>query len=126
MGSKAPTKLSSRQTGAATSSPYTQRHSATALDGNQPANAHGNLRKEQSSPAVIQGGDGSLVKQVVSASGQGCAAVVPAGTSTGHDSVQARSSTIWRTRSVRSKAESYCILSLKGNSQRGVTVQVGG
>jgi hypothetical protein len=82
------------------------------------------LRQEQSSPAVISGaaGNGSLIKQVVSASGQGCAAVV-----VGNEGApSARSGVmIWRTRSVRSKAESYCILHLKGASQRGVTVQVG-
>lgn len=83
------------------------------------------LRKEKSSPAVVQGIQGHLVKQLVSASGQGCAAVVQAGNSTGHESAQSRSAVIWRTRSVRSKTESYCMLHLKNASQRGVTVQVG-
>lgn len=83
------------------------------------------LRKEQSSPAVVQGSHGHLVKQLVSASGQGCAAVVQAGNSTGHESAQTRSAVIWRTRSVRSKTESYCMLHMKNASQRGVTVQVG-
>lgn len=75
---------------------------------------------------IAGAGDGSLIKQVVSASGQGCAAVVVMPAAGGSEGVPAaRSATIWRTRSVRSKAESYCILHLKGASQHGVTVQVG-
>lgn len=85
------------------------------------------LRKEQSSPAVIQHTDahGSLLKQVVTASGQGCAAAVAhsSNSSTGGHT-PSRNAAIWRTRSVRSKAESYCILHLKGCSNRGITVQV--
>lgn len=79
-------------------------------------------RHSVSHPPVVQGAAaGDLVKQLVSASGQGCAAVVPAGHPA--DGTQARGN-VWRTRSVRSRAESYCILSLKGASQRGVTIQV--
>ncbi len=117
MASRTPAK---QQRVYASGSPLPRRHS---LNNGLEGSGSGVLRKEQSSPAVmIQGGTG-LVKQVVSASGQGCAAVVPAG----HEAPQARTTaTIWRTRSVRSKAESYCILSLKGASQRGVTIQVSG
>lgn len=133
MASRTPTKQQGRQhqTAAAFASPLNskdRRHSVNAppLQGEPSTVA---LRQEQSSPAVITGaGDGSLIKQVVSASGQGCAAVVvvPAAGGGSEGAPSARSGpTIWRTRSVRSKAESYCILHLKGASQRGVTVQVG-
>ena len=107
------------------SSPATssnRRHSLSLVDDGA---VLGVLRQEQSSPAVVQqtGAPGSLLKQVVSASGQGCAAAV-ANSSPAHGAVQQRGATIWRTRSVRSKAESYCILHLKGCSSRGIVVQV--
>ncbi|WIA33013.1 hypothetical protein OEZ86_006170 [Tetradesmus obliquus] len=76
------------------------------------------LRQEQSSPAVVQpAGDCSLLKAVVSASGQGAPALLHAA---GNNSNKA----IWRSRSVRNKLESYAILQLKGKSNRDVTVQV--
>jgi hypothetical protein len=132
----------------------THRHS---LDGKQGSPAPSKrdvtgLRKEQSSPAVVQhAGDCSLLKAVVSASGQGAPALLnaPAGGQTNKP--------IWRSRcvpaalvcltlaacscvsgrqhcsdcchccpcrSVRNKLESYAILQLKGQSNRDVTVQV--
>lgn len=111
---------------AAAASPFRDRRASLNTPVLETSAPGGILRKEQSSPAVIQHGDvqGSLVKQVVSASGQGCAAAVLAGNSTSHGGVQPRTATIWRTRSVRSKAESYCILHLKSCSNRGITVQV--
>jgi hypothetical protein len=130
----------------------TQRHSLDAKQGS-PAPVRRDvtgLRQEQSSPAVVQQtGDCSLLKAVVSASGQGAPALL---NSAGSHTNKA----IWRSRcvfagaspermccwlpsssplllkllllmpcrSVRNKLESYAILQLKGRSNRDVTVQV--
>lgn len=105
--------------------PANRRHSINAPCAAWDDSAANLLRKEQSSPAVVQQahGHGSLLKQVVSASGQGCTAALM-GCNGGTVGGALPRPIIWRTRSVRNKTESYCILHLKDCRPRGVTLEV--
>ncbi len=98
-----------------------RRHStAGGAPGAPPPGNNRLLRQERSSPAVVQygGEDTGIVRAVISASGQGAAALVcGAGPA------------VWRTRCsgpqrARGAAESFCILQLRSASQRDVVVKV--
>ncbi|KAF6254435.1 hypothetical protein COO60DRAFT_1462708 [Scenedesmus sp. NREL 46B-D3] len=82
------------------------------------ARCHGPTAGAIQSGSHPNAGDCSLLKAVVSASGQGAAALL--NTPFGAQPHKA----VWRSRSVRNKLESYAILQLKGQSHRDVTVQV--